>query len=494
MKEPILKLEHISKRLGGVPVLDGVSLQVEAGTFLGIVGTNGAGKTVLANILTGVLRADSGTLQIEGRDCSILSPAQARELGIYAVNQTTTLVDKLTVAENLCFDQKSKSPGGLVSWKRWNDSAKELLEELSIPLSPKILAGSLNLGQKRLLELAKLYAHHPRIAILDDCFGALSPQELEMAGRIVQQLHKDGITILYFSHRVEPMFRRCDAVVFIQDSRITGTIQKSEYSEEAAFDEILREQKTVVYPKLPGKRGREVLRVRNLSAEKAGLHDISFELKKGEILGVAGALDSGKHQLARALFGVEPYSKGEIIVNEEVLTATAPRAAILRHIGYLPEDTCVEGLIPSFSIEQNIGVARLMKRAFFYQRGRYSHKNIADDYVRRLHIDCASVRQKVKALSAGNQQKVNIAKWLQADCSILILEEPFKEIDSANRVDLYNYICQLVAAGTSILLFSSNYDELIGLSDRILVLKQGRIKAVFDSKQCNVKDLVEYTY
>ena len=205
MKEPILKLEHISKRLGGVPVLDGVSLQVEAGTFLGIVGTNGAGKTVLANILTGVLKADSGTLQIEGKDCSILSPAQARELGIYAVNQTTTLVDKLTVAENLCFDQKSKSPGGLVSWKRWNDSAKKLLEELSIPLSPKILAGGLNLGQKRLLELAKLYAHHPRIAILDDCFGALSPQELEMAGRIVQQLHEDGITILYFSHRVEPM-------------------------------------------------------------------------------------------------------------------------------------------------------------------------------------------------------------------------------------------------------------------------------------------------
>lgn len=494
MKEPILKLEQISKRLGGVLVLDKVDLAVEQGAFLGIVGTNGAGKTVLANILTGVLKPDGGRICLEERVCPITSPAYARRLGIYAVNQTVTLVDKLTVAENLCFDQGRKSPGGFVSWKRWNESAEELLEELGISLPVKVLVENLNLGQKRLLELARLYAHRPRIAVLDDCFGALSPQELWTAERIVRRLHEEGMTILYFSHRVEPMFRQCDAVVFIQESRITGTIRKSEYSEEAAFDEILKERKTVVYPKLPGQCGRTVLQVRNLSAEASGLYNISFELKKGEILGVAGALDSGKHQLARTLFGVEPYSDGEIIVNEEPLAAGAPRAAILRHIGYLPEDTSVEGLIPGFSIEQNIGVARLMRRAFFYQRESFYHRRIAADYVRRLHIDCVSVRQKVRALSAGNQQKVNIAKWLQADCSILILEEPFKEIDAANRVDLYNYICQLVAGGSSVLLFSSNYDELIGLSDRILVMKKGRTEGVYDSRRCKVKDLVESTY
>lgn len=492
MKEPILQLENICKRLGGAVVLDSISLEAKQGEFLGIVGTNGAGKTVLANILTGVRRPDKGTVRLEGEACLIATPAHARKLGIYAINQAAALVDRLTVAENLCFDQKQNF-GGLVSWKRWNESTQALLEELGIPVSSKIPVGRLNLGQKRLVELARMYAHHPKIAVFDDCFVSLSPQELELTRRILLRLQEDGATILYFSHRLERTFYYCDSVTFISDSRITGTILKSDYSEEAAFEGILRKEIRTAYPKLPDQSGRAVLQVRNISAGES-FKDVSFELKKGEILGVAGTLDSGKHELARALFGAVPLDRGEIMVNGEVFTTLTPRAAILRHIGYLPEDSNQEGLIQDFSVEENIGVSRLMKRAFLYQKRDCVHRGIAGDYIRRLHIDCVSSRQKVGELSAGNQQKVNIAKWMQANCSILILEEPFKEIDPANRVDLYNYICQLVAGGMSVLLFSSNYEELIGLSDRILVLKKGIVKQILNSAQCSVKELIKYTY
>lgn len=492
MNEPILRLENICKSIDDTLVLDSVSLQVQQGQFLGIVGTNGAGKTVLANILTGVRKPDRGTIWINGESCIIQSPIHARRLGIYALNQTATLVDKLTIAENVCLEQEGQSVRGFVSWRKWNRSAQSLLDELGIPLSAKTVVGNLNLEQKRLVELARLYVSRPRIMIFDDCFVSLSPKALELMEQVVRRLRKMGSTVIYFSHRVESIFNQCDSVVFIRDSHVTGTILKEEYSEKAAFDAILKEQKYIVYPKLPGQRGRTVLQVKNLST-KSGLQDISFDLKKGEILGVAGTIDSGKHQLARALFGVEPLSGGSVIVNEEELQPT-PRTAILHHIGYLPEDTEAEGLLPGFSIESNIGVSKLMKNDIFYQFHPSFHKTVANDYIRRLHIDCTSTKQKVSSLSAGNQQKVNIAKWLQANCSILILEDPFKGIDPANLVDLYNYICQLVAGGISILLMSSNYDELVGLSDRILVLKKGSVENIFSSDQCSVKDLVECTY
>lgn len=492
MGEMVLELENICKSLDGITVLDSVNIQVKEGEFIGIVGTNGAGKTVLSDILTGARKADSGTIRLYGEECVIQSPAHARKLGIYAMNQTVTLVDKLTIAENLSIEQKQDRYLGFISWKKRISRTQGLLDKLGIAFSVTEQVQYLNQEQKRLIELARLYAGHPKIAVFDDCFVSLSPNNLKLMEQVMEWLLEMGTTILYFSHRVEPIFKRCDSVVVVRDSKISGVLSRNEYSQKAAFDVILKEQGHFVYPKLPGKKGKNVLEVQNLSTE-SGLKEISFELKKGEILGIAGDMDSGKHELARALFGAEALTGGSIFVRGEKLIPS-PGNAITHHIGYLPEDTESEGLLPDFSIESNIAVSKLMKNNFWYQTEPSEHKEVAKDYIRRLHINCVSSSQKVAFLSIGNQQKVNIAKWLQANCSILILEEPFKGIDPGNLVDLYNYICQLVIKGVSVILMSSNYDELIGLSDRILIMKKGKKEKIVSSAQCNVKDLMEYIY
>lgn len=483
MEQPILKLDHLYKSLGGLTVLDSLSFQVNRGDFWGVIGANGSGKTVLANILTGVKQPDAGEIVLNGRPCRIASPAAARQLNLYAVNQTVSLVERLSVAENLFFDRKHH---GLISWRSWYQKAQSLLDQLAIPVSARAEVASLSLSQKRFVELAKLWVHEPEIAIFDDCFVSLPPQEESRMIELLLQLRKKGMTILYFSHRVERAFQFCDAVTLIRDSRVLRTIPRGEFSQQALLEAVEPEKPPLRYPKLPVRPGPTVLAADSLST-RGGLRGVSFELREGEILGVAGAMESGRHELARAVFGAEPLTGGCITVRGERRKRMDPKSSILCHIGYLPEDTLAQGLVAEFSIEQNISISRLTRGGFFYRR-------CGSGPVRRLHIDCTSPRQKVRCLSAGNQQKVSVAKWMEAGCSILILEEPFKGIDAASLVDLYNYVCQLAGQGVAILLISSNYEELAGLSDRVLILKDGVVAQCLTGERRSVREMIRNAY
>lgn len=471
MNGPVLRLEHLSKTIERMVVLSDICLTVEQGRFVGVVGLNGSGKTVLSDILTGRRQQDSGTILLGGEAVSIATPLQARLHGIYSIRQDVTLAENLTVAENLCFDD-AKNGFGLVSPRRWVRRAQQLLDSLQIPVDASKPIRALGYGERRMVELARLYSKHPKIAILDDCLISLPPELMRLAEQILQRLLAEGIAVLCFSHRLEPWFPQDGTVVFICDSKIVRTAAGTSGG-HAAFASLLDAER-VQYPTLPHTPGRTVLSLHHISTA-SGLRDVSFSLRKGEILGIAGTADSGKHALAQVIFGLEPPSEGTIQVGGAAYTAASPRRSIQRHIGYLPEDTQRQALIGAMSVEQNICMSQLLAPGLLCGCGRASFTHTASDYMERLRIDCQSPQQPVSQLSWGNQQKVNVAKWLQANCSILIMEEPFKGIAPAALLDLYNYVCQFVLGGASILLISSNYAELAGLCDAVLVMKEGHI-------------------
>jgi ribose transport system ATP-binding protein len=466
----------ISKVFGGIRALDDVSFSVRPGEVHALLGENGAGKSTLMKVLAGAHQATTGEIRIGGERVSIPSPHASRALGIGIIYQELALAPELSVAENIFLGELP----GLVNRRRLQERAAALLHDLGFALDPAALVGSLPLAFQQAVEIAKAMSRQVRILILDEPTAVLAPPEVERLLNVVKTLSRRGVSVVYISHRLDEIFRIADAITVLKDGRTVGTYPTSGMDEHRLISLMVGRETSQLFPKLERTRGKELLRVEKLCA--AGVvKDVSFTLHAGEVLGIAGLVGSGRTETARALFGADPADSGTVTVDGRRVSIRTPRQGVAAGIGLVPEDRKGQGLVLAMPIRQNVTLTTLKRftNAFGVLR-RGAERTEVDDVARRTTIRARDLGLPVSSLSGGNQQKVVLAKWLDAGCKIVILDEPTRGVDVGARSEIYGLIEQLAANGLGVIVISSDLLEVIGASDRILVMSGGRISGALE--------------
>jgi ABC-type sugar transport system ATPase subunit len=474
MTIPAVRLSHIVKRFPGVVALDDVSVEVAAGSCHALCGENGAGKSTLGRIVAGVYAPDAGQVEIFGRPTQFGSPAEALEAGIGMVHQELAFCDNLTVAENLCLGSLPRSGPFLARRRLWR-RAKEMLEAIGSEIDVTRPVGELSIGQQQMLQIAAAVGRGARIIVFDEPTSSLSQHEAEALYGLIGRLRDRGVTCIYVSHRMEEIFRLCDVVTVLRDGRHVDTRAAQALDRATLVQMMIGRPLGDYFPDHVGAQaGADVLRVENLTSP-AGFSGISFTLRAGEVLGLAGLVGAGRSEIAQALFGLDPNVSGHVTVRGRPLTLGSPAAAMQAGLGLVPEDRKRQGLVLSMTARSNatLAVLRRVARGPFLRR--VAEVALAKSYFEKLRVRTSAIEQPAAGLSGGNQQKVVIAKWLAANCTILILDEPTRGVDVGAKSEIHGLIDALASSGNSILLISSELPEVLNLSTRILVLRAGRI-------------------
>ncbi|GAB3955159.1 sugar ABC transporter ATP-binding protein [Spirosoma harenae] len=469
---PFLQLTGISKQFPGVKALDNVSFDVQSGEIHALCGENGAGKSTLMNILTGNLSPDSGELVLRGKPIRLSGPAEATRQGIAIVYQQLSLVDSLSVAENIFANRQPRNSLGLIRYKELYAATASLLNRLNLTdLQPQMLVGNLSAGQKQMVEIAKALSQEPDLLLLDEPTASLTERETQILFRLITQLRESGKAIIYISHRLHEIFALADQVSVLKDGRYQGTLPVRDTNPT----ELIRRMvgRDVVVSRQPSMATQEaILVVENLSGP--GFTNVSFQLNRGEILGLAGLIGAGRTEIARAIFGAAQPSSGTIRLRGLAVFPAHPADAVELGIGYLPEERKTLGLFGDQTITQNIVAIHSPKtRTGLFNAS--ASQDIAEEYQKRLAIRTPSVRELVGKLSGGNQQKVMLARWLLTSPDVLLVDEPTHGMDVGAKAEVYALLRQLAAEGKAILLISSELPELLALSDRILVMSAGQL-------------------
>jgi ribose transport system ATP-binding protein len=478
----ILEFDKIEKSFFGVRVLRGVSFTLAEGRILGLVGENGAGKSTLMNILGGVIPFDSGRMLLGGEEYSPRGgPAEARARGVAFIHQELNLFTNLSVAENMFITDFPKRRKWLINRREMRARSRSLLESLDLSVAPDALVENLSPGERQMVEIAKAMSSSPKIIILDEPTTSLTARETERLFTILERMRAQGVSMIYISHNLSDVLRVCDDVVVLRDGKVVGAGHKSEFTEERMIALMVGRTLDQLFPERTGAVSQEVALDVNGLSRTGVIEDISFRLYKGEVLGVAGLMGAGRTELARVLFGLAPAERGEIFIDGKPAPPT-PRRRIQRGMAFLTEDRRAEGLMMEAGIADNIALASLPSFLHGGVRaiaGLLNHTEMAGAVGRAaqsVQIKGASdMRQAVKTLSGGNQQKVVLSRWLLGKPSVFILDEPTRGIDVGARSEIYRIIDDLAAKGAGVLLISSEIEELIGLCDRILVMAEGRI-------------------
>jgi len=491
MSQPILQMLGINKSFSGVRVLRDVDFELRPGEVHTVVGENGAGKSTLMKILAGIYRADSGQIVWKGKPVEITTPNSSLRLGISMVHQELTLAQHLTVAENLYLGREPLRQRhlGVISRKSLFRQAKQLLDENHFDLDPFAVVLRLPIAQRQVVEIARALAAESEVIIMDEPTSSLSAREAEEFFGVIHRLKARGVSIIYISHRLEELHEVADRITILRDGKKMVTTR----FESIKMTEIIRymvgRELSAMFPKKEAPIGQEILRVENLS--RAGvLHDISFSLHAGEILGVAGLVGAGRTELARAIFGLDKVDSGRIFILGKELRFVSPSKAIAAGMGYLTEDRKVTGLALGLDISANVTLSNLKKLISFGRIDLREEREVARQYVTRLRITTPSVRQKVLRLSGGNQQKVAVAKWLFAQSRVIIFDEPTRGIDVAAKRDVFELFVELTRMGAGILMISSELPEILGIGDRILVMRRGRIVGQLDPRRTNQEQIL----
>ncbi len=488
-EQPVLRLRGIRKEFPGVLALDGVDLDLHGGEVHVLLGENGAGKSTLMKTISGALRRDAGEVLLDGQPLEITSPRHAQALGIAIIYQELNLVPHLTAAENILLGREPAAAPGVIAQGRLMRTAQQLLDELGVAIDAGAVVGRLGVAQQQMVEVAKALSLDARVLIMDEPTSALTGQEIAELFATIRRLKSRGVAIVYISHRMDELFAIGDRVTVLRDGRHVGTRLISQTSMGELVRMMVGRELKEKFPKQPAAVGAEVLRVERLE-RKGVLHDISFSLRRGEVVGIAGLMGSGRTELARAIFGADPIDGGRVIVHGVERRIPTPRAAIDLGLGYLSEDRKSEGLILVQSVEENLclpSVGRFSRWGLMQPRREAA---ATAQRIDELRIKTPHARQLVEFLSGGNQQKVVLGKWLTTEADILIFDEPTRGIDVGAKVEIYQLMNQLAARGAAILMISSELPEILGMSDRILVMQGGRIAGEFTAAEATQEKLL----
>jgi len=474
----LISCEGITKVYAGVRALAGVSFDLRAGEVHALVGENGAGKSTLIKVMTGAVAPDAGTLSVAGRPVPRISPAMARDLGIAAIYQQPSLFPHLTVAENIAFALEPGAVWRRIDWARRRRDAVDLLQRAGAHLDPDRLVDSLSMPEQQLVEIAKAVGSHARMLIMDEPTASLNETEVERLFQVVARLRSEKVGIIYISHRLEEILAIADRVTVLRDGQTVATHPREGLQRSTLINLMIGREVAAIFPKRASAPGPVALELRHVFCRAAGVQDVSLSVRSGEILGLAGLVGSGRTQLAETLFGLTPADAGEVLVDGRHVRVQSPARAIEMGIGYLPEDRHRHGVVPEMAVTDNISLASLgaVSRAGVIEGAR--ERRQAQRYVGQLRIKTSSVDALVESLSGGNQQKVALARWLAIGPKVLILDEPTQGVDIGSKAEIHSLIQDLAGRGLAVLMISSELPEILGMSDRIAVMRAGTVAGV----------------
>lgn len=489
MSEYILELKDISKSFSGVEVLHEVSFALRPGEVHALLGENGAGKSTLVKIITGVHQPDKGEILLNGEPVHFSDARESRQAGIAAIYQELSLFPDLDVAENIFAGRQPLTAGKRVDWRKLYAEAGKLLESLGVKLDLKQKARMLSIAQQQMVEIARAFSINAQILIMDEPTSSLTLHEVDDLFRLVRRLRAQGTAIIFISHRLDELFALADQVTVLRDGSYVGTREIKDVTRDDLIRMMVGRTITNLFPKQDVPAGDVVLKVENLT--RAGsFYDVNLELRRGEILGLAGLVGAGRTNVARAIFGVEPPTAGKILIDGLEVAITSPQQAIELGLAYVPEDRQLHGLIPAMSLTQNISLPTLHQHAQAGWLRDKSERKSAYNAALQMEVRANNIWQLARELSGGNQQKVVLAKWLSTKPRILILDEPTRGIDVGTKAAVHGLMSNLAAEGMAILMISSELPEILGMSDRVIVMREGHITGLLSRAEATQEKII----
>jgi len=486
----LLRMRGIVKSYDGVRALRGVSFDLAAGEVHALVGENGAGKSTLVKAITGAVVPDAGEILLDGRPVALPDPTTARSLGIRAVYQQPALFPDLSVAENIALGLGAGRAFRRVRWRALRERARALLARAGADIDPEAEVRRLSMPEQQLVEIARAIGAGARILVLDEPTASLGGREVERLFGVIRELRAGGTGIVYISHRLEELPEVADRVTALRDGELVATHPMQAVSRADLIRMMVGRDVSAVFPKRPMEPGPTRLAVRGLTREADGIRDVSFDVRRGEILGLAGLVGAGRTETARLIFGLAPCDRGVIELDGRPITIRSPADAVAAGIAYVPEDRRRHGVIPEMSVADNTTLAVLRRVAAHGWLDRRREDALAEAYVERLGVKTPSVAAPVGSLSGGNQQKVALARWLATDPKVLVLDEPTQGIDVGAKAEIHRLMGDLAARGLAIVMISSELPEILGMSDRIAVMHAGRVVAIVDRAEATPESIL----
>lgn len=489
MTAQLFRAENISKDFSGVRVLNNISLEIQKGEIFGIIGENGAGKSTFVKILSGIYTPSSGQLYLEDQPIAVRNPIIAKNLGISMIPQEFNLVETLNVFENIFLGYEYQK-GGLLDKRRMRQQTRAMLRELNTEIPPDATIRDLSVAQKQMVEIAKALAHESKILIMDEPTTVLTAHEIEVLFALMEKLKSQGVTILYISHKLKEVKRICDRVMVLRDGDMISINKTDDVNEHEMACSMVGRELNQIFPEKIKPKDEVVLRVQELSVESL-LKQITFELKKGEILGFAGLVGAGRTELAETIMGLRKKQQGNVYIQGQERQINSPTDAVKDKLGYLSEDRQGRGILLHFDVPSNITLISLKKYARILINKTKEREKTAK-YIQDFAIKAASMKMQLQFLSGGNQQKVYLSKWMDTEPEILILDEPTRGIDVNAKRELYHFITSLAQTGISCILISSEIEEIIGLCNRVIVMREGKITGELTDQHINEEEIMLY--
>ncbi|SFC21112.1 sugar ABC transporter ATP-binding protein [Tropicimonas isoalkanivorans] len=484
--EYILEVDDVRKEFPGVVALDNVQLRIRPGTVHALMGENGAGKSTLMKIIAGIYKPDRGEVRFAGEPIDIKTPIDALNSGIAMIHQELNLMNTMTVAENVWIRREPKGRGGLIDHATMRRMTQTLFDDLNIPLDPRATVGDLTVAQKQMIEIAKAVSYSSDVLIMDEPTSALTESEVDHLFTIIRDLKSKGVGIVYITHKMDELFEIADELTVFRDGQYVGTEPASNVTRDDVIRMMVGREITDMFPKIACEIGEPVLEVRNLGRGNE-FRNVTFELRAGEILGLAGLVGAGRSEVAEALFGVKPATTGNIVIDGKPVTIGSPTDAMEHGMAFLTEDRKESGCFLILDCLENIQMALVTRdmvtKTGFVQQAKITE--LVNDYVEKLRIKTPSLGEIVENLSGGNQQKLLIARWLLTNPKILILDEPTRGIDVGAKSEIHRLITQLAGQGVAILMISSELPEVLGMSDRIMVMHEGNVSGFLDRSEAD---------
>ena len=488
MTQALLQLSDIEKAFPGVKALDKASLTVYSGRVMALMGENGAGKSTLMKVLTGIYKMDAGSIQYQGQNAAFNGPRDSQEAGISIIHQELNLISELTIAENIYLGREFTNAIGRIQWGEMYKEADKLLKRLNVKYSSKTLLGNLSLGEQQMVEIAKALSFESKVIIMDEPTDALTDKETESLFKVINELREQGCGVVYISHRLKEIFEICDDITVLRDGKFIGECQVKDTNEDGLIEMMVGRKLEEQYPRIDVKYGNTCLEVIGLTG--SGVHDVGFTLKRGEILGVSGLMGAGRTELMKVIYGALPFELGIIKLGNKVIHPLTPQDGLASGIAYISEDRKGDGLVLGLSVKENMSLCALGKLTKGCQIQHAEEVIEVDKFIKIFNIKTPTRDQIIGNLSGGNQQKVAIAKGLMTRPNVLILDEPTRGVDVGAKKEIYQLINKFKSEGMSIILVSSDMPEVLGMSDRIMVMHEGRITGEFDAKDADPEKLL----